>query len=82
MQLKTKKNIEVEEVIGMKCDVCNKTFNSDDWIEVQEMVSITKTGGYGSRFGDGNTITLDICEECFYNQYADNVVYRENEAYD
>jgi hypothetical protein len=47
------------------CDVCGKEFNfEDDIFETQEMVHINFTGGYGSIFGDGDTMRLDICQHC------------------
>ncbi len=67
----TKEIKEKKEVIAsMTCDVCGKTYlydkdgNSDDVFEIQEFVHINFTGGYGSTFGDGDEIALDMCQHC------------------
>lgn len=52
-------------VSKIECDRCKKQFTASDWIEWQEMVSIHSVGGYGSVFGDGATIELDLCQACF-----------------
>jgi antitoxin CcdA len=55
---------EVEVVVGLKCDRCKKEINNDDWIGMQESYSIRSSGGYGSVFGDGYDIKVDLCQEC------------------
>lgn len=47
------------------CDKCGKSFGYDDFIEWEESVSISRTGGYGSVFGDMTVIELDLCQTCF-----------------
>lgn len=47
------------------CDMCSKRITSDNIYEFQEMVHIRHDCGYGSVFGDGNKINLDICQHCF-----------------
>jgi len=62
-----KQTIEEEVVISKTCDVCKKTYevdNKDHWMEVQEFHHIRFTGGYDSVFGDGVTMSLDICQHC------------------
>jgi hypothetical protein len=62
----------VEEVVKQKvfesitCDVCKKKFDDleVDMFEMQEVVHIQRTCGYGSVFGDENEIELDICQHC------------------
>lgn len=44
------------------CDICEREYN--DIIEVQEKISINEHCGYGSIFGDGNRIELDMCQHC------------------
>jgi antitoxin CcdA len=72
--IKYKKKIKSYEALALEsitCDVCGKEFfqpdymeYNDDLIEIQEMTNIELSCGYGSIFGDGNTITLDICQHC------------------
>ncbi len=50
------------EFVSIQCDKCGKVF--DDEIEIQEFHRIHFTGGYGSVFGDGDSISCDICQYC------------------
>jgi hypothetical protein len=59
-----RKRIKVEEVTGYECDRCKKFIALNDWIEAQEMLRWRMTGGYGSVFGDGARISLDLCQNC------------------
>jgi hypothetical protein len=59
--LKKRKTIDVLESIT--CDVCKETFTDD--LDVQEMIMIDNIAGYGSVFGDGNMVQLDMCQDCF-----------------
>lgn len=58
------KEIDEVKVVGISCDICKKTYDSDDWEEVQEFHHIRFIGGYGSVFGDGCTVSLDVCQYC------------------
>lgn len=52
-------------VSSITCDICQRRFSfEDDVFEVQEFTHIRKTGGYGSVFGDGDSIELDMCQHC------------------
>ena len=56
------------------CDVCKKEFDfKKDIMDIQESVRIRYTGGYGSVFGDGNVIEIDICQNCFKEKLGDYV---------
>lgn len=52
------------KVIACICDMCHKRVVPGDYIEFQEMIHIRKDCGYGSVFGDGATLNLDICQHC------------------
>lgn len=57
------------EVISEKleCDRCHRRFEKGipkDDMEIQEMLNLNKTGGYGSIFGDMCQIECDICQYC------------------
>jgi len=59
---------EVEKIVSITCDVCDKSYTynteSDNIFETQEFIHISNVVGYGSIFGDGNRIELDICQHC------------------
>lgn len=58
----------------IECDKCKKQFDERDFINWQECVSINNTGGYGSVFGDGARIRLDLCQDCFKELCGEYVV--------
>ena len=55
---------EIKEIVSKTCDVCKKTFDKDDYIEFNSFIHIQETCGYGSIFGDGSVIELDVCQLC------------------
>lgn len=55
----------VLEVTAYICDICHKRITQDAFWEFQEMLHIQHDCGYGSVFGDGNIIKLDVCQHCF-----------------
>lgn len=61
---------EKEYPVSIICDVCSKEYSLDeksenyDVFETQEFTHIHFTGGYGSVFGDGRMVELDICQHC------------------
>jgi Fe2+ or Zn2+ uptake regulation protein len=60
--------LETKEVLTdthIKCDRCGKTVSIDDeYEEAQEFLELEERGGYGSVFGDGVLIQLDLCQHC------------------
>ena len=62
--LKSKKQ-RVEYVDKIECDKCHKKFGEDDFIECQEYFSFRTICGYGSVFGDGAFVSIDLCQDCF-----------------
>ncbi len=68
---------KVKEIDSFTCDVCKKeiTYDSEHAIDIQEFHHIYFTGGYGSEFGDGCNIRIDICDKCLYEKFKD--VYYE-----
>ena len=56
---------EIQTLESITCDVCKNTIPLDDFVELQEMVSIEFVGGYGSVFGDGEQVSIDMCQGCF-----------------
>jgi hypothetical protein len=56
----------VQEISGYVCDRCGREAAADNTneLEAEEFVSIERVGGYSSIFGDGNLISVDICQHC------------------
>ncbi len=48
---------------SITCDRCAKEVDSEN-MEFQEFSSVAYRGGYASIFGDGNNISIDLCQEC------------------
>ena len=49
---------------SVTCDCCKKVIDSEDVLELQEMLHINFTGGFGSIFGDMSSIEGDFCQTC------------------
>lgn len=47
----------------IRCDRCGRLFE-DGEVEFNEIVSIDQKAGYGSAFGDGNDVQIDLCQHC------------------
>jgi antitoxin CcdA len=54
---------QIEVVHGLRCDRCGSEARPDE-AAFKEFVSIDQVGGYGSVFGDGNRVRLDLCPVC------------------
>ena len=56
------------------CDICNKTIDYEDEtmkkFEALNFISIRKCFGYGSDIGDEDTVSIDVCEECFIKKFG------------
>jgi hypothetical protein len=53
----------VQEISSYICDRCGREAEAHGG-EAEELVSIDRVGGYCSIFGDGNRISVDICQHC------------------
>lgn len=71
---------------SITCDICKKTYRyDDDMNDIQEFFHINQCGGYGSIFGDGVYIKMDICQHCMKNiieKFNINVQYENMGDYD
>jgi len=56
---------QVEKIEAIICDCCGVEY--DDPMELQEFLSHSDRGGYGSVFGDGYLIEIDMCQRCIKN---------------
>ncbi|MBC9925395.1 hypothetical protein IT777_26630 (plasmid) [Klebsiella quasipneumoniae] len=45
------------------CDRCRRRAEKDN-LEFQEFLTIDHRAGYGSVFGDGSRLRLDLCQHC------------------
>lgn len=61
MQLKGIEPVSVVDQIN--CDRCDKEIHRTD-SDFEQMTSIGFDAGYGSIFGDGNRVEIDLCELC------------------
>jgi len=59
-----KKRTTHEVVSSVVCDVCQKEYDADDFVEMQEFHHIDFVGGYGSVFEDMSRYNCDICQHC------------------
>ncbi len=55
--------VPTQTLSAITCDCCKASFVVGDpgWYEIQ---SIEFVAGYESIFGDGNTVSIDLCQEC------------------
>ena len=65
----------VKKLVSVTCDVCKKeyTYKGEEGMEAQEFYSMQVNGGYGSVFGDGEEVFLDICQHCFKKLVVDKL---------
>ena len=62
------------------CDCCKKTFTtSEDYIDTEEFLNIERINGYGSIFGDGNVMRLDLCQHCIKKLLGEYIRIEEKE---
>ncbi|SDQ22955.1 hypothetical protein SAMN05443245_0475 [Paraburkholderia fungorum] len=55
----------IQEVAACTCDRCQKRMMPDDYDSGwHERVSLSFRGGFGSIFGDGNEVSVDLCQQC------------------
>jgi len=59
------------EMISFTCDCCAKKY--DGVLDMQEMLYFHNNCGYGSVFGDGNSIELVMCESCVKEELGDYI---------
>ena len=62
MRKTEKEIIERTRCVSILCDCCKKEFDND--MDLQEFLCHYNTGGYGSVFGDGAVMSLEICQDC------------------
>jgi len=59
------------------CDRCKKEVKGE--MELQETHSIRFIGGYSSIFGDGSSISCELCQQCLKALIGDFCVYNKED---
>lgn len=75
----TRKTVEREEeaLEAIVCDSCGKVVEVNDHFEIQEMLRWRMTGGFGSIFGDGAEISVDLCQDCIMTRLGDCLKFND-----
>lgn len=60
-----------QELVALECNRCKKRATPEDVIEWQEFMSWSNTGGYGSVWGDGSQVSVDLCQQCAYDLFSE-----------
>lgn len=58
------------QMVEKRCDRCGKDLLTDTY-EDQESISITHHCGYGSIWGDGNRVEIDLCQNCVEGMFGE-----------
>jgi hypothetical protein len=62
-------------ILGYGCNRCHhQATYEDDQIEAQEFLHWEGACGYGSVFGDGNEISLTLCQHCLKDVLGQYIV--------
>jgi hypothetical protein len=70
------KDIIIKEVSKLVCDGCGEQATPSDYA-FHEFISMNKRCGYGSIHGDGNQLSIDLCQQCFANMCGDSLTVTE-----
>ena len=78
--MRTYKKVMVEQrqFVSAICDCCKKEFT--DQIDFQEFLCYHNICGYGSVFGDGMIMSLDLCQDCVKKLLGDYIQFHEAEG--
>jgi len=59
------KKVTQQQIIGFECSRCKTIYYDDLYpFEMQEMLHWRNVGGYGSVWGEGNQVEIDLCQRC------------------
>jgi len=63
--MRTYTPVVTQELTKLTCDGCGLSADKDERpMEFSEFLSHRATGGYGSVFGDGSLVEVDLCQRC------------------
>lgn len=66
-----------ETVIGHICNKCDRTISVSDTLGFMNFVTISLSGGYGSKFGDGSYVEVGLCRDCSFEVLSPYAKYFE-----
>lgn len=71
------RTVVVSDVVSsVECDNCKKIISADDDIEFGEVVKIRFSGGFGSVWGDGSSVSIDLCQNCSLEIFKDIAIIK------
>lgn len=56
--------VKQRKLIEYTCSICERDL-LEDQLEGQEVFEFNQSCGYGSVFGDGAEVYIDLCQHCF-----------------
>jgi len=62
--------ITEQRITAIECSRCKKTATPDDFVEWQEFFTWINTGGFGSVWGDGTKVSVDLCQQCTHDIFS------------
>lgn len=62
--------VSTKELSLLICDSCGLQASTED-IEFREFICTKHSCGYGSIHGDGNAMSIDLCQHCFLGMCGD-----------
>ena len=77
MEHQKKQTIEISVIDYVECDCCGRKL---DEMELQEALRWKNYCGYGSVFGDGSIVTVDICQQCVSRILGSYLEYHDEET--
>lgn len=75
--MKTFKKVTTQELTTLVCDGCGLKASADDDFEFHEFISIGHHCGYSSIHGDGNQLSVDLCQHCFADMCGGTLMITE-----
>lgn len=69
----------MREVTGVECSKCKQFIDAEDVMEFQEIMSCRTISGFGSVWGDGATVEVDLCQHCAYHLFKDFATVHESD---
>ena len=68
-----------DKLSNIMCRKCGKEWGPEDYLEHQESLHLVDTGGYGSAFGDGNTWSVILCQDCTLEVLRPYIVWHDEQ---
>lgn len=69
--MKSFKTVTRTEMSKLTCDSCGLEASADDGNEFNEFITIEHRCGYAAILGDGNQLSIDLCQHCFAGMCGD-----------